>query len=137
MTLVRSCGGVEKDSFASKDSRALLDGSILLDKLWEGEELEEIDEPTFSISLSRPRFRPRPGGRDCRSSLPRAELRSEPAVFFFADLLDLAAVRGFISSISRLRLVASCLFSSVSLRKRSCGTQSSHLVVDGNVCQQI
>jgi len=33
---------------------------------------------TFSISLSRPLLVPRAGTDICRSSLPRAELRSEP-----------------------------------------------------------
>lgn len=126
--LGRFRGGNMVSSIISMVSSAFLDGFISLGDVLEGEELEESDERTFSISLSRPRFCPRPGGRDCRSSLPRLEPRSEPAFLFFMDLADFAAVRGFISSISRLRLVASCLFSSVSLRKRSCGTQSSQLV---------
>lgn len=86
--------------------------------------------PTFSISKSLPRFCPRPvaGTDEFLSSLPRVELRSEPAAFFFDEtVVALGAARWRRWSISFLRFLASSLFSSLSFRRRSCGTQSSHL----------
>jgi len=58
-------------------------------------------KPTFSKSISRPRLVPRPvtGTEECRSSLPRIELKSEPAVFFLEA--DLGAAR--VLSISRFK----------------------------------
>lgn len=83
------------------------------------------EKQTFSISLSLPLLVPRPGTDNCRSSLPRAELRSEPPRLFevgFAFLWRKA------DSASRRRVVASSLFSSVNFRRRSVETQSSHLL---------
>lgn len=80
--------------------------------------------PTFSISKSLPRFWPRPvpGTEEFLSSLSRVELKSEPAAFFLveAGVALVGAVRWRCAmSNSRLRSWASCLFSSVSLRRRS------------------
>ena len=90
---------------------------------------------TLSIpSSSRPLFVPRgPGGTaELRSSLPLAEdpVRSEPYGRFFCEVdagFPVAARR--CASMSFFKLFASSLFSSVSLRRRSCGTQSSQLEV--------
>ena len=68
------------------------------------------------------------GTEECRSSLPRVELRSEPAAFFLDDVGGpLGAARCRWESMSFLRFCASSLFSSVNLRNRSWFTQSSHL----------
>lgn len=83
----------------------------------------EIIQRTFSISLSLPRLVPRPGTDICRSSLSRGEPRSEPRLFkeFFAFFWRKAP------SASRRRFIASSLLSSLNFRRRSLGTQSSHL----------
>ena len=90
---------------------------------------------TLSIpSISRALFVPRGGGggaTELLSSLPLAEDpgASDPRPRF----LDVEANEGLpeaarrCASMSFLRLAASSLFSSVSLRMRSCETQSSHL----------
>ena len=95
---------------------------------------KDVGKLTLSIpSISRPLFVPLGacGTAELLSSLPRVEeLRSAPYAFFFTDAgaaLPVAARR--CASISFFRLDASSLFSSVSLRIRSCGTQSSQLQV--------
>lgn len=93
----------------------------------------DVTWPTLSKSKSLPRFCPRPaaGTDEFLSSLPpRVELRSEPAAFFFDDVaIALVDARCRRLSISFFKFFASSLFSSFSLRRRSCGTQSSHLVM--------
>lgn len=92
----------------------------------------DVTLPTLSKSKSLPRFpRPAAGTDECLSSLPpRVELRSEPAAFFFDDVaIALVDARCRRLSISFFRFFASSRFSSLSLRRRSCGTQSSHLMM--------
>jgi len=96
---------------------------------------------TLSIpSISLPLFVPLgPGGgtAELRSSLPRADepVMSPPRRLFAAapegagGCFPVAARRW--ESMSFFRLAASSLFSSVNLRRRSCGTQSSHLFFRG------
>jgi hypothetical protein len=90
---------------------------------------------TLSIpSISRALFVPLGGGggaTELRSSLPLAEEpgASDPRPrFLVAEAMEgLPEVARRCASMSFLRLAASSLFSSVSLRMRSCETQSSHL----------
>jgi len=92
-------------------------------------------EHTLSIpSISRALFVPLGGGggaTELRSSLPLAEEpgASDPrARFLVAEAIEgLPEVARRCASMSFLRLAASSLFSSVSLRMRSCETQSSQL----------
>lgn len=93
---------------------------------------KDVGKLTLSIpSISRPLFVPRGacGTAELLSSLPRVEeLRSAPYAFFFTEEgAGLPVAARLWASISFLRLDASSLFSSVSLRRRSCGTQSSQL----------
>jgi len=82
-------------------------------------------ELTFSISMSLPRFVPRPTGAEDLSSLPRPELRSEP-IAFFRDAVDLAgALRAALYSFCKLSW--SSLFSAVTFRQRLSSAQSSQL----------
>lgn len=81
-------GGPGDDSGDGPNDEALLDTEDAL----KGDETS----PTFSISKSLPRFCPRPvaGTDEFLSSLPRAELRSEPAAFFFDEtVVALGAAR--------------------------------------------
>lgn len=64
-----------------------------------------------------------------RASLPRVELMSVTFFLCEAEAPFAAVLLRRIASISLRRLAASSRFSSVSLRNRSCGTQSSHLRV--------
>lgn len=96
---------------------------------------------TFSISKSLPRFCPLPlptaGSDECLSSLPCADPKSDPTTPRFFDAAaaaaaaapDLGTVRWRAASVSLpfFRFLASSLFSSVSLSRRSWATQESHL----------
>ena len=92
-----------------------------------------MSELTLSIpSISLARFVPRGGcgASELLSSLPLAEdpVNSEPYGRFLCEVVDaLPGAARRCASMSFLRLAASSLFSSVNLRSRSCGTQSSQL----------